>query len=48
MLGFQTISNYLLGSAEFIVVNNCIFDRKILFEKNLNSILYNILIYLNQ
>jgi len=47
-LGFQAISNYLLGSAKFVVTNKVIFVRKILVEKNLNSILYKILIYLDQ
>ena len=47
-LGFQAISNYLLGPAKFVVTNNYIFKRKILFEKNLNSILYKILINLIQ
>jgi len=38
----------LLGFAKFVTTNKYIFDRKILFEKNLNSILYKILIDLNQ
>ena len=28
-LGFQSISNYLLGSAKFVVTNKVIFVRKI-------------------
>ena len=28
-LGFQAISNYLLGSAKFVVTNNYIFDRNL-------------------
>ena len=48
VLGFQSISDFLLGSAKFGMTNKAIFVRKILVEKNLNSILYKILIYLNQ
>jgi len=47
-VGFQAISNFLLSSARFVVTNKVIFVRKILVKKNLTSILYKILIYLNQ
>ena len=38
-LGFQAISNFLLGFAKFVMTNKAIFVRKILVKKNLNSIL---------
>jgi len=37
-LGFQAISNYLLGSAKFVVTNNYIFDRNLTAKYYLRNI----------
>ena len=47
-LGFQAISKFLLSSEKFVVTNKVIFVTNIVVKKNLTSILYKILIYLNQ
>ena len=38
-LGFQSISNYLLGSEKFVVTNNYIFERNLTEKYYLRKIL---------